>query len=101
GQENNIAVTQNNIRALLVEAGRLNGKLAIDVIGHTDITGVEGTNRVPSKQPADVIINLPARPGIKPANLRGRGVGTSEPLHDESTEEGPRSNRSVPLNAPF
>ena len=101
GQENNIAATQNNIRALLVEAGRLNGKLAIDVIGHTDITGVEGTNLVLSKQRADLIINLLARSGIKPANLRGRGVGTSEPLHDESTEEGRRFNRSVTFKVAF
>ena len=101
GQQNNIAAAQNNIRALLVEAGRLNGKLAIDVIGHTDITGVEGTNLVLSKQRADVIINLFARSGIKPANLRGRGVGTSEPLHDESTEEGRRFNRSVTFKVAF
>jgi OOP family OmpA-OmpF porin len=101
GQESNIAAAQNNIRALLVEAGRLNGKLAIDVIGHTDITGVEGTNLVLSKQRADVIINLLARSGIKPANLHPRGVGTSEPLHDESTEEGRRFNRSVTFKVAF
>jgi flagellar motor protein MotB len=101
GQENNIAAAQNNIRALLVEAGRLNGKLAIDVIGHTDITGVEGTNLVLSKQRADVIINLLARSGIKLANLHPRGVGTSEPLHDESTEEGRRFNRSVTFKVAF
>jgi len=101
GQENNIASAASNIRALLTEAGRLNGKLAIDVIGHTDITGVEGTNLVLSKQRADVVINFLARSGIKPANLRPRGVGTSEPLHDESTDEGRRFNRSVTFKVAF
>jgi outer membrane protein OmpA-like peptidoglycan-associated protein len=101
GQENNVAAASNNIRALLIEAGRLNGKLAIDVVGHTDITGVEGTNLVLSKQRADLIINLLARSGIKPANLHSRGVGTSEPLHDEATEEGRRFNRSVTFKVAF
>jgi len=101
GQENSIAAAQSNIRALLVEASRLNGKLDIGVIGHTDITGVEGTNLVLSKQRADVVINVLARSGIKPANLRARGVGTSEPLHDESTEEGRRFNRSVTFKVAF
>ena len=101
GQENNISSAAGNIRALFVEAGRLNGKLAIDVIGHTDITGVEGTNLVLSKQRADVVINLLARSGIKSANLHPRGVGTSEPLHDEATEEGRRSNRSVTFKVAF
>jgi outer membrane protein OmpA-like peptidoglycan-associated protein len=101
GQESSIATAQSNIRALLVEAGRLNGKIAVDVVGHTDITGVEGTNLVLSKQRADVVFNLLARSGIKPANLRARGVGTSEPLHDESTEEGRRFNRSVTFKVAF
>ena len=101
GPENNIAAATNNIRALLIEAGRLNGKIEIGVVGHTDITGVEGTNLVLSKQRADVIINLLARSGIKSANLHPRGVGTSEPLHDESTEEGRRFNRSVTFKVAF
>jgi OOP family OmpA-OmpF porin len=101
GQESSIGAAQNNIRALLVEAGRLNGKVDIGVIGHTDITGVEGTNLVLSKQRADLVINLLARSGIKPANLHARGVGTAEPLHDESTEEGRRFNRSVTFKVAF
>src|ERR1700719_1450389 len=101
GQESSIAAAQSNIRALLVEAEHLNGILAVDVIGHTDITGVEGTNLVLSKQRADVVINLLARSGIKSANLHARGVGTSEPLHDESTEEGRRFNRSVTFKVAF
>jgi outer membrane protein OmpA-like peptidoglycan-associated protein len=101
GQESSIASSQNNIRSLLVEAGRLNGKITIEVVGHTDITGVEGTNLVLSKQRADVVTSLLARSGIKPANLHGRGVGTSQPLHDESTEEGRRFNRSITFKVAF
>ena len=101
GQQSSIAAAQSNIRALLLEAEQLNGILAVDVIGHTDITGVEGTNLVLSKQRADVVINLLVRSGIKPANLHASGVGTSEPLHDESTEEGRRFNRSVTFKVAF
>jgi len=101
GQEAAIAGAKNNIRALLTEAERLNGKLTVDIVGHTDITGIEGTNLVLSKQRADVIFGLLTRSGIKPATLHPRGVGTSEPLRDESTDEGRRFNRSATFKVAF
>jgi OOP family OmpA-OmpF porin len=101
GQDALLAGIQKNIREMLVEAERLNGKLSIDIVGHTDITGVEGTNLPLSKERADVLFNLLVRSGIKPAFLHPRGVGTSEPLHDESTEEGRRYNRSVTFKVAF
>jgi OOP family OmpA-OmpF porin len=101
GQESAISAAQNHLHELQTEAERLNGKLSVDIVGHTDITGVEGTNLVLSKQRADLIFNLLVRTGIKPANLHPRGVGTSSPLRDEATEEGRRFNRSVTFQVAF
>jgi outer membrane protein OmpA-like peptidoglycan-associated protein len=101
GQEQTIASAQNDIRALITAANHLNGKLTIDVIGHTDVTGVEGTNLVLSKQRADVIFANLVRAGVKPENLHPRGVGTSEPLRNEDSEEGRRLNRSVTFKVAF
>ena len=79
----------------------MNGKLSIDIIGHTDVTGVEGTNLVLSKQRADVIFANLVRAGVKSEYLRASGVGTSEPLRNEDTEEGRRLNRSVTFKVAF
>ncbi len=101
GQEQAVASAQNDIRALISAANHLNGKLSIDVIGHTDVTGVEGTNLVLSKQRADVIFANLVRAGVKSEYLRASGVGTSEPLRNEDTEEGRRLNRSVTFKVAF
>jgi outer membrane protein OmpA-like peptidoglycan-associated protein len=101
GQESAVSAAQNHLRQMQTEAERLNGKLSVDIIGHTDITGVEGTNLVLSKERADAIFNQLVRSGIKLANLHPRGVGTSAPLRDETTEEGRRFNRSVTFQVAF
>jgi outer membrane protein OmpA-like peptidoglycan-associated protein len=101
GQEQALATAQNDVRALVSQAEHLNGKLSIDIIGHTDVTGVEGTNMVLSKQRADVILAILLRAGSKPASLHPRGVGTAEPLRNEDTEEARRLNRSVTFKVAF
>jgi outer membrane protein OmpA-like peptidoglycan-associated protein len=101
GQEGALATAQNDVRTLASEASRANGRLMIDIIGHTDVTGVEGTNLVLSKQRADVIFASLVRTGVKPENLQTRGVGTSEPLRNEDTDEGRRLNRSVTFKVAF
>jgi outer membrane protein OmpA-like peptidoglycan-associated protein len=65
------------------------------LVGHTDITGVEAANLPLSRERADQIRAALLRNGVKSASVLPRGVGTSQPLRDESTEEGRRLNRSV------
>ncbi|MGH9746718.1 MAG: OmpA family protein [Candidatus Acidiferrales bacterium] len=101
GQERALVAAAANVRAIVSQAERLNGNLSIDIIGHTDATGVEGTNMVLSKQRADVIYAILVRAGIKPAILHVRGVGTAEPLRNEETEEARRLNRSVTFKVAF
>ncbi|HYL46480.1 MAG TPA: OmpA family protein, partial [Candidatus Limnocylindrales bacterium] len=101
GQGKMIAQTAQTGHDLVAQAAKLNGKVLVEIVGHTDITGVEGTNLSLSKQRADHIQSMLMQAGIKPANLRARGVGTSEPLANEDTEDGRQRNRSVTFKVAF
>jgi outer membrane protein OmpA-like peptidoglycan-associated protein len=91
------AITQagENLRAIRNYAARTNQKAMVSIIGHTDSTGVEGTNQLLSKQRAATIAALLVREGVPADGLAPRGVGTTQPLRAEDTEEGRRLNRSV------
>jgi outer membrane protein OmpA-like peptidoglycan-associated protein len=95
GQEAKLASTQKDMNNLLAEATRANAKVQIELIGHTDSTGIEASNLPLSKQRADAIEKLLLRAGVKSSAFQPHGVGTSQPLHAEDTEEGRRLNRSV------
>ncbi len=95
GQEANLAQAEKNIRDLVAQAAPLHQVVTIELVGHTDITGVEAANLPLSRERADQIRAALLRNGVKSASLLPRGVGTSQPLRDEDTEEGRRLNRSV------
>jgi outer membrane protein OmpA-like peptidoglycan-associated protein len=95
GQEINLTQAEKNIRELVAQAGSLHQAVSIELVGHTDITGVEAANLPLSRQRADQIRAALLRNGVRSASLLPRGVGTSQPLRDEGTEEGRRLNRSV------
>ena len=101
GQEASLAQAEKNVHGLVAAAQQLGGAATIEIVGHTDSTGVEAANLPLSKQRADHIFNTLRRAGVKPANLRPRGVATSEPLRSEDTEEGRRYNRSVTFKVAF
>jgi outer membrane protein OmpA-like peptidoglycan-associated protein len=95
GQETNLAQAEHSIRDLVAQATPLRQSVTVELVGHTDITGVEASNLPLSRQRADQIRAALLRNGIKSATLLPRGVGTSQPLRDDGTEEGRRLNRSV------
>jgi outer membrane protein OmpA-like peptidoglycan-associated protein len=95
GQGAAIAQAGEDIRAIRDYAARTAQKATVSIIGHTDSTGVEGTNQVLSKQRAATIAALLAHAGVPGDALAPRGVGTTQPLRAEDTEEGRRLNRSV------
>ncbi len=103
GQENNLEQAQKNIHDLVARATRLHQPVSIDVIGHSDSTGVEATNLPLSQQRADMVRASLLRNGIgiKAFSLHPRGVGTSQPLQTEDTEDGRRLNRSVTFKITF
>ena len=75
--------------------------VSIEVIGHTDTTGIEGTNLLLSQERADAIRGMLLRSGIKPVNLRAEGVGISQPVRSEATDEDRHFNRSVTFKLSF
>jgi outer membrane protein OmpA-like peptidoglycan-associated protein len=95
GEETNLAQSEKNIRELIAQATPLHQAVTIELVGHTDITGVEAANLPLSRQRADQIRAALLRSGVQSASLLPRGVGTSQPLRDEATEDGRRLNRSV------
>jgi outer membrane protein OmpA-like peptidoglycan-associated protein len=100
-QENIAAQVGKEIRDLIAEANRLGEQTSIEISGHTDSTGVDNTNLLLSQQRAERVRGMLLRGGIQPANLHSRGVGTTQPLRTESTEEGRRENRSVSFKITF
>jgi OOP family OmpA-OmpF porin len=95
GQDTLLVNTQKDFSNLLSEAARANANVHVEVIGHTDSTGVEASNLPLSKQRADAITSLLIHAGVKAGAFQTRGVGTSQPLRTEETEEGRHFNRSV------
>jgi OOP family OmpA-OmpF porin len=101
GQENIAAQVGKEIRDLVAEANRLGEQTSIQIIGHTDSTGVDNTNLLLSQQRSEQVRGMLLRGGIQPANLTSRGVGTTQPMRTEETEEGRRENRSVSFKITF
>jgi outer membrane protein OmpA-like peptidoglycan-associated protein len=95
GQETYLTEAEKDIRELVAQAVPLHQVVTVELVGHTDITGVEAANIPLSRERADQIRAALLRHGVKSASLLPRGVGTSQPLHDEDTDEGRRLNRSV------
>jgi outer membrane protein OmpA-like peptidoglycan-associated protein len=101
GQETKVAEAQNRVRELQAQSEGFHQTPRIDLIGHSDSTGIEGTNLVLSQQRAEQIRRVLLRSGAKRDGLRPSGVGTTQPLRDESTEEGRQLNRSVTFKVSF
>lgn len=68
----------------------------IEISGHTDNTGDESINEKLSKERVrSVGLYLIKVKGIKRNRLMAKGYGSSQPIADNSTEEGRRQNRRV------
>jgi len=101
GQESSLFQAASKIRLILSQASNGNEIPGIEIVGHTDTTGAEGTNLLLSDQRADHVRGILLRAGIQPANLRPRGVGTSMPLRSEATDADRHLNRSVTFKVIF
>jgi outer membrane protein OmpA-like peptidoglycan-associated protein len=77
---------------LAVAAGK---RARIEVIGHTDRSGVEEANLRLGQERAEYIQRVLTAQGINRARLTAVGVGTKEPLREELTEQDREFNRSV------
>ena len=83
----------------IAELGRIGSEVGIevrvDVIGHTDGTGSEGTNVRLSRARAEWVLSALEAHGVRGLTLGILGVGASRPLRTEATPEDRAFNRSV------
>lgn len=75
--------------ALLTE----NPEIKILVVGHTDNVGEDQQNMILSRQRADAVKNKLLSKGIAPDRIDCEGKGETEPVADNTTDEGRRQNR--------
>jgi OOP family OmpA-OmpF porin len=78
----------------LVQAGDgLRQAATVEVLGHTDSTGAEVSNLDLSQRRADRVAWELGQLGVPERILRARGIGTTNPLRAEDTEENRQFNR--------
>jgi len=76
-------------------AGSAAPSTTIEIVGHSDSSGAEVTNRPLSQNRANRIAIELTRLGIPRSALQTRGVAAAEPLRNEASEETRKFNRSV------
>jgi outer membrane protein OmpA-like peptidoglycan-associated protein len=67
----------------------------LEIIGHTDSRGNEATNLALSKRRAEAVRQALLERGVAADRITATGKGSSEPIADNTTEEGRRTNRRV------
>jgi outer membrane protein OmpA-like peptidoglycan-associated protein len=101
GQDAKLTEIQTRLRELQTQSENFRQSVTVDVIGHSDTTGIEGTNLVLSQQRAEQIRRFLLKSGVKRDIVRSNGVGTTQPLRNEDSEEGRQLNRSVTFKVSF
>jgi OOP family OmpA-OmpF porin len=69
----------------------------ISITGHTDASGNEAWNRLLSIKRANAVGDYIATGGINAARLQISGVGSTEPIADDSTRYGRSLNRRIEI----
>ena len=67
----------------------------IEIIGHTDSKGTDAHNMTLSQRRATSVAGYLQRNGITSSRVKTRGMGESDPIASNETEEGRASNRRV------
>lgn len=70
---------------------------ALEIIGHTDSRGNAAHNQTLSANRAKAVAQYLASQGIAQNRIRTRGVGSSQPVADNASEEGRGQNRRVEI----
>lgn len=74
-----------------------NPNVKIEISAHTDAKGSEEYNLSLSQKRAESVVGYLTAKGIDPARLIAKGYGESNPIGDNSTEEGMAKNRRVEM----
>lgn len=89
------AEAQTNLSALANSLNDLEEDAVLMVVGHTDATGADTYNQGLSERRAQAAANYLTQSGMNPAQLETMGLGETEPIADNATEEGQAQNRRV------
>ena len=77
----------------VVEVMKLKKKMNIEVAGHTDDVGSDASNISLSQARADAVRNYLISKGIEANRIVAVGYGETQPVADNTTEEGRKQNR--------
>ncbi|WP_421836608.1 OmpA family protein [Novosphingobium sp.] len=69
----------------------------IDVTGHTDSTGSDAYNQRLSENRARAVADYLTSRGVSAPRIRSQGLGESQPIASNATEEGRSANRRVEI----
>ena len=81
----------------LVEYMQHKTEINVEIDGHTDNVGKEEENLRLSKQRADAVKYFLVKKGIDAGRIQTEGFGASQPIADNSTEDGRQKNRRTEL----
>lgn len=87
------ASTLNEVAVTLKTSNRS----LVDVLGHTDSTGSEASNKALSERRAQAVAAHLKSRGVATARIATRGYGASFPIVDNATEQGRATNRRVEI----
>ncbi|MCB0801844.1 MAG: PD40 domain-containing protein [Flavobacteriales bacterium] len=76
-----------------VELLKANSKMVVEVGGHTDNVGSDDANMQLSHERAKSVRDYLVKAGIKSEKLQAKGYGETQPVADNETEEGRKTNR--------
>ncbi|MGI8932122.1 MAG: OmpA family protein, partial [Sphingomicrobium sp.] len=69
----------------------------IDVLGHTDSTGTPASNQALSQKRAESVAKQLRARGVSAARIATRGYAASQPIADNSSDDGRAMNRRVEI----
>jgi OmpA-OmpF porin, OOP family len=79
----------------LAELMKSNGKMQIEISGHTDNVGSDEANLKLSDERAKAVMDYLVSLGVKAERVQSKGYGETKPLGENETEEGRQLNRRV------
>jgi OOP family OmpA-OmpF porin len=68
---------------------------SIEVNGHTDGDGDDAANQALSEKRAQAVVDFMVKAGLPADRFKATGFGSSQPVADNSTDEGKAKNRRI------
>jgi len=81
----------------LADFMRVNKKVVVEIVGHTDNVGSDAHNNDLSLRRAEALRSALIAKGISPERMTVKGMGSKQPIADNKTEEGRALNRRVEM----